>query len=145
MSSIPYRSERVSVCDQVLVSLRKIMQSIDMHSRTLVKRFGLTGPQLIVLREIATRGETTAGEIAKAVSLGQATITGILDRLEKRNLITRLRNDADRRRIQLRATSAGESLLADAPPIMQEAFVEAFIGIEDWEKSMILASRARHR
>jgi DNA-binding MarR family transcriptional regulator len=143
MSSIPYRSERVSVSDQVLVSLRKIMQSIDMHSRTLVKRFGLTGPQLIVLREIAGRGEATAGEIARAVSLGQATLTGILDRLEKRNLITRWRNDADRRRIQLRVSSAGESLLADTPPIMQEAFVEAFNGIEDWEKSMILASLQR--
>jgi len=143
MSSIPHRSERVSVCDQVLVSLRKIMQSIDMHSHTLIKRFGLTGPQLIVLREIATRGESTAGEIARAVSLGQATITGILDRLEKRNLITRWRDDADRRRIHLGITPTGERLLSDTPPLMQEAFVEAFDGIEDWEKSMILSSLQR--
>lgn len=132
-----------SVCDQVLVSLRKIIQSIDLHSRALVKRIGLTGPQLIVLKEIAARGETSAGEIARAVSLGQATITGILERLEKRDLITRGRSDTDRRKVQLRATQTGERLLADTPPLMQEAFVEAFDGLEDWEKSMILSSLQR--
>jgi DNA-binding MarR family transcriptional regulator len=143
MTSTPYAAGNPSVSDQVLVALRKIIQSIDLHSRNLVKRFGLTGPQLIVLREIAARGETTAGEIARAVSLGQATITGILERLEKRELITRCRSDADRRRLQLRSTPAGERLLADTPPLMQEAFVAAFGGIEDWEKSMILASLQR--
>jgi DNA-binding MarR family transcriptional regulator len=132
-----------SVCDQVLVSLRKIIQSIDLHSRALVKRIGLTGPQLIVLKEIAARGDTSAGEIARAVSLGQATITGILERLEKRDLITRGRSDTDRRKVQLQATPAGERLLADTPPLMQDAFVEAFDGLEDWEKSMILASLQR--
>lgn len=143
MNSSHLNSENTSVCDQVLVSLRKIIQSIDMHSRALVKRFGLTGPQLIVLREIAARSGATAGEISKAVSLGQATMTGILDRLEKRDLIKRYRNSNDRRRMQLEVTPAGERLLGDTPPLMQEAFVDAFNRIEDWEKSMILASLQR--
>jgi len=138
-----YQHSATSVCDQVLVALRKIIQSIDMHSRALVKRFGLTGPQLVVLREIASRKETTAGEIARAVSLGQATLTGILERLEKRGLVTRLRSESDRRRVQLHATLAAEALLAETPPLMQEAFVESFSNIEAWEKSMILASLQR--
>ena len=143
MNDIESRLENAPICDQVMVSLRKIIQSIDMHSRKLVKRFGLTGPQLIVLREIASRKETTAGEIARAVSLGQATLTGILERLEKRALITRCRNESDRRRVQLRATPAAETLLAETPPLMQEAFVEAFNNLQSWEKSMILASLQR--
>jgi DNA-binding MarR family transcriptional regulator len=143
MNEIDFRHENAPVCDEVMVSLRKIIQSIDMHSRALVKRFGLTGPQLIVLREIASRKETTAGGIARAVSLGQATLTGILERLEKRALITRCRNESDRRRVQLRATQAAEALLAETPPLMQEAFVEAFNNLQAWEKSMILASLQR--
>jgi len=43
----------------------------------------------------------------------------------------------------LRVTQAGETLLVDTPPLMQEAFVEAFDGLEDWEKSMILSSLQR--
>ena len=143
MSHSDYQQAHTPVCDQVLVALRKIIQSIDLHSRTLVKRFGLTGPQLVVLREIASQTETTAGEIAKGVSLCQATLTGIFDRLEKRDLITRSRNESDRRKVQLRATRAAEALLAETPPLMQEAFVEAFNNLQEWEKTMILASLQR--
>lgn len=143
MVSVGFNQNNTSVCDQVLVSLRKIIQSIDMHSCSLVKRFGLTGPQLVVLREIANRRETTAGEIARAVSLGQATLTGILDRLEKRGLINRWRSEPDRRRVQLQATQAAQALLDETPPLMQEAFVEAFSNLQEWEKSMILASLQR--
>jgi DNA-binding MarR family transcriptional regulator len=131
------------ICDQVITALRKIIRAIDLHSRVLVKRIGLTGPQLIVLREIYNRKETSAGELAQAVSLGQATITGILERLGNRNLIVRSRNESDRRKVRLQTTPAGETLLADTPPVMQESFVAALDRLEDWEKSMILASLQR--
>lgn len=133
----------VNVSDQVLVALRKIMQSIELHSRSLVKRFGLTSPQLIVLREIDARGEATAGEIAHAVSLSRATVTGIIERLEKRGLISRQRSSDDRRRIILHPTSESAKLLAETPPLMEESFVKAFDGLQDWEKSMILSSLQR--
>ena len=119
MMGTGFNQNNTSVCDQVLVSLRKIIQSIDMHSCSLVKRFGLTGPQLVVLREIANHQETTAGEIARAVSLGQATLTGILDRLERRGLINRWRSEPDRRKVKLQATQAAQALLDETPPLMQ--------------------------
>lgn len=134
-------SENVS--DQVLAALRKIMQFTELHSRSLVKRFGLTSPQLIVLREINAYGEVTAREISNAVSLSQATVTGIIERLEKRGLISRQRSCNDRRRILLKPTIEAEKLLAGSPPLMKESFVKAFDGLQDWEKSMILASLQR--
>jgi DNA-binding MarR family transcriptional regulator len=140
-SAPPSNSEPVS--DQVITALRKIIRAIDLYSRALVKRFGITGPQLIVLREIDNQTGMSAGELAQAVSLGQATLTGILERLENRKLVIRRRSEADRRKVQLRVTPAGKELLADTPPLMQESFVEALDKLEDWEKSMILASLQR--
>ncbi len=131
------------VSEQVLAALRRIIQFTELHSRALVKRFGLTSPQLIVLREIAARGQATAAEIASAVSLSQPTITGIIERLEKRDLISRQRSSNDRRRILLQPTHESAELLAEAPPLMQESFVKAFEELHDWEKSMILASLQR--
>ena len=131
------------VCDQVLVSLRKIIQSIDLHSRFLAKKFGLTGPQLIILGQIARGGEITAGEVAKTISLSQATVTGILERLERHGLIARQRSDTDRRRVLLHATPTGVALLREAPPLMQESFVNAFNRLPDWEQSMILTGLQR--
>ncbi len=100
-----------AVCDEVLIAIRRIIQAIDLHSRHLVRQFGLTGPQLIVLQEISRLGEVSVGEIAKAISLGQATVTGILERLENRGLIIKQRSKNDKRRVLVQATSASKQLL----------------------------------
>jgi DNA-binding MarR family transcriptional regulator len=132
-----------SLCDKVLISLRKIIQSIDLHSRFLVKQCGLTGPQLIILQEISNSGETPVGQVAKACSLSQATVTGVLERLEKRELVARRRSDRDRRSVLVRVTRTGARLLEQAPPPMQENFVEEFSHLQDWEQSIILAALQR--
>ena len=132
-----------AVSDDVMIALRKIIQAIDVNSKKLVKRVGLTGPQLVILQEISSFGEVTAGEIARAVSLSQATVTGILERMEKRGLLARQRSDRDKRRIMVRITESGKQILLDAPPLMQEAFVERFSSLQTWEQTMILSSLQR--
>lgn len=135
-------SER-TVSDNVIIALRKIVQAIDMNSKKLVKRVGLTGPQLVLLQEISRLGEVTPGEIARAVSLSQATVTGILERMERRGLIARERSDRDKRRIMVRTTIDGERTLEDAPPVLQETFLERFSNLEEWEQTMILCALQR--
>jgi DNA-binding MarR family transcriptional regulator len=98
---------------------------------------------LLILQEIARAAEITASELAKAISLSQATVTGILERLEKRDLITRRRSNTDRRRVKLSTTPAGRQLLEAAPPLMQESFLEAFGCLQDWEQHMILSTLQR--
>ncbi|PID39245.1 MAG: MarR family transcriptional regulator [Proteobacteria bacterium] len=126
-----------------MIALRKIIQAIDMNSKKLVKRVGLTGPQLVILHEISGTGEITAGEIAQAVSLSQATVTGILERMEKRGLLTRRRNEHDKRRVMVKITATGKQILENAPPLMQEAFVETFSSLPDWEQNMIVSALQR--
>ncbi len=123
--------------------LRRIIQAVDLHSRYLAKRFGLTGPQLAVLEEIARGGGITAGEVARAVSLSQATVTGILERLHRRDLIVRHRSTVDRRRVILEMTAGGRRLLDEAPPAMGESFLWAFNRLPGWEQSMILSALQR--
>jgi DNA-binding MarR family transcriptional regulator len=132
-----------SISDAVLIALRQIIRSIDIRSKRLVKHFGLTGPQLIILQEIARAEEITASELAKAISLSQATVTGILERLAKRDLIARRRSISDRRRIKVSVTKTGWQLLRDAPPLMQASFVERFDRLSDWEQHMILGTLQR--
>jgi DNA-binding MarR family transcriptional regulator len=145
MSSLPDKAPvpNRTVSDNVMIALRKIIQAIDMNSKKLVKRVGLTGPQLVILQEISSLGEVTAGELAQAVSLSQATVTGILERMEKRGLLTRKRSDQDKRRIMVRITESGKQVLESAPPVMQEAFVDGFSNLQEWEQNMILSSLQR--
>ena len=124
--------------NEVLIALRRIIQAIDLYSRSLVKKYGITLPQLVILQELSKNNEMPVGELAKAISLGQATVTGILDRLEKRGLIIRRKGDNDKRKVLTAPTEEGTKLIATTPSPLQQTFVTQFEKLQDWEKNMIL-------
>ncbi|MFW5783476.1 MAG: MarR family winged helix-turn-helix transcriptional regulator, partial [Spirochaetota bacterium] len=112
-----------SISQMVLLSLRQIIRAMDLRSRQLEKSVGLTVPQLIVLKEVAEADELPIGLIAKHVSLSQATVTTIVDRLEQRGAIARHRADSDRRKVYVRLTGLGRELIDKSPTILQEEFL----------------------
>lgn len=128
---------------EVMAALRRIIRAIDLHSRALVQRFGLTGPQLVVLKELAERSPQPVTEIAHAVNLSQATVTGILDRLEKKHMVTRQRDDKDKRKVLVTPTAAADTVMEAAPPLLQEHFIATFAQLADWEQTQILSSLQR--
>lgn len=136
-------SSEMEVTNQVLIALRKIIQAIDLHSRHLVKQVGLTGPQLIVLNEVKRAGNPTVGDIAKAISLSQATVTGVLERLERRGYVLRSKSNSDRRKVLVSATENGLKILSKAPSLMQASFVKQFNNLKGWEQSMMLSCLQR--
>ena len=128
------------ISEEVLVALRRIIRAIDLYSKELVRNYSLTGPQLLLLREIVYLRDTTVGGLAKRANLSSATVTGILDRLEKRGLVERTRSDHDRRKVVVRATAEGIDLYQKAPSMLQERFVSEFAKLHDWEQTLILSS-----
>lgn len=129
--------------DELLISIRKVIRAIDLHSKQLNKSSGLTGPQLLIMQEIARVKGVTASQIAKQINLSAATVTNILDRLEKRNLIDRVRNSSDKRRVSLFLSENGRNLLIDAPQPLQEHFIQNFCSLQDWEQTLLLSSMQR--
>lgn len=129
-------------CRELLISLRKITQAVDLHSKYLDKKFGLTGPQLIILQELSN-GEMTVSELAIRISLSQGTVTDIIHRLEKKDLIIKRRSNRDKRRVLITLSEKCKDLLALAPPPLQETFMIYFSQIEEWEQLMILSSLNR--
>lgn len=129
--------------DDVLVALRRIVRSIDLHSKKLIQSHHLTIPQVVLLREIQRRGRVSLGELARSASLSGATVTGIVDRLEARRLVRRERGDADRRQVFVEIAPAGVEAIGAMPPLLQEDFVRKLEGLETWEQAQILSSLAR--
>jgi DNA-binding MarR family transcriptional regulator len=128
---------------QVMAALRRIIRAIDLHSRSLVQRYGLTGPQLVVLKELMEHSPQSVSGLAAAVNLSQATVTGILDRLERKEMVCRERSAEDKRKVMISPTAAAEAALADAPPLLHEHFTTAFEKLESWEQTQILSSLQR--
>lgn len=129
--------------EEVLVALRRVIRATDLHSKRLSKHAGLTGPQLLIMRSIRDLGEVTIGTIADKVSLSQATVTTILDRLEHRKLVYRVRSTQDKRKVHAHLTGEGADILARAPQPLQEDFIKKFQSLAEWEQTMILASLQR--
>jgi DNA-binding MarR family transcriptional regulator len=124
--------------ENILRSLRRIARAIDLHSRQLATQWRLTTPQLVCLRQIRRDGdESTPGRIAKAIHLSQATVTGILDRLSARGLVSRERSEEDRRRVIVRLTDAGRSIVETAPSPLQENFAERLMQLSEAEQAHI--------
>ena len=129
--------------DEVLRSLRRIIRATDIHSRQLGKRTGLTTPQLVVLRAIDEVGAPTVSDIARSVSLSQATVTNILNRLEGQELVRRERSEVDRRRVMVALTKSGSKLLESAPEPLQDRFAVQFESLQSWEQHQLVASLER--
>ena len=128
--------------EHVIIALRRVIRAVDLHSRNLAASHGLTGPQALLLKALQ-HGRLSAGELASRVSLSQGTVTDILNRLEKRGLITRLRDTSDRRRVLVEATLQGLAVLEESPPLLQERFIQRFGQLEEWEQTQLLASLQR--
>jgi DNA-binding MarR family transcriptional regulator len=127
----------------VLVTLRRIIRAIDMHSKKLGKEYGLTGPQLMILKEIRSGQDITIGHVAKKVALSQATVTNIIDRLEKREMVTRERSTQDKRRVLVHTTEKADEILDTNPSVLQADFINSFQTLESWEQNLILSSLQR--
>jgi DNA-binding MarR family transcriptional regulator len=127
-------------CRNLLIALRKMIQAIDRHSINLKKKFGLTGPQLILLQSVSAHDKISVTQLSKNVSLSQATVTDITKRLENRGYITRTRDNADRRKTNITLTENGKAKLNIVPPLLQEQFTERFSKLERWQQLMIESS-----
>jgi DNA-binding MarR family transcriptional regulator len=111
--------------ENILRSMRKITRAIDLHSRKLAANHKLTTPQLICLRQLMQHGPLLPSLLAREISLSQATVTGIIDRLEKRGLVQRRRDQPDRRQVRIHLTEEGQKLIKDAPLPLQERFARS--------------------
>jgi len=125
--------------DAIVAALRRIIRAIDLQSRRMVDACGLTGPQFVVLREASRLRGASASALARAVSLSQPTVSGILERLAKRGLVERERSEQDRRSLFVRVTPDGERILSEAPSFLQDRFRRELERIEDWERTQMLS------
>jgi len=128
---------------KALVLLRQIIRSTDMQDKDISRSTGVTPPQLMVMQTLRENTQLTTGELAKEMVLTQATVTSILDRLERKELISRERGKEDKRKVWVSLTEKGTELMKGAPTTQQDIFVRNFEDMQNWEQSMIVSSLER--
>ncbi len=130
----------MDVANEVLVTLRQITRAVDLYSQSLVKKIGLTGPQLFIIKELSLNENITPGTLAKYMSISQATITSMIDRLETKGYVKRQRDAKDRRKVKIVLLDPGKEVLRSNPSLLQEDFIRRFEELKPWEQTLILSS-----
>lgn len=80
----------------------------------------LTAPQWAILARLWEDDGQPLSVVGQAMNFDKPTTTGIVDRLEKKKLVQRVRDSADRRVIRVCLTPAGKRLRSKLPPLAQE-------------------------
>ena len=135
--------DSLTVENEIVAAVRRIMRGVDLHSRHLVHEVGLTWPQLATLRAAERLGVCSIGALARAVHVGQATLTGIVQRLERAGYVKRSPHEQDGRSVNVTITATGRDLLKDAPSLLQDRFHAELAKLKDWERFQTLASLQR--
>jgi DNA-binding MarR family transcriptional regulator len=93
--------------------------------------------QLKTLFFISNRGATTTGKLATALKVTPTNITGIIDRLLEKNLITRTGDPDDRRVLVLRTTPKGDELVAELRQKRRGRMTELFNNLSEKEAEIV--------
>ena len=128
---------------ETLIALRRILHTLEGNERAMARASNLTQAQLLVLHTLRKNGQEMPRDIARALGVGQATISVQIDRLETRGLVRRERRQADRRAVWVILTDAGRVLLDQTPDPLQDRFTKRFGQLAPWEQAMLLAVTER--
>ncbi len=130
--------------------LHRVLDQIMPAYRELFARHDLTEPQWRILRVLWISGQVTSAELSARTLLTPPNLVGIIDRLEKKELVTRIRSVDDRRIVYVVATTKGRALEEEVIPYVEviDAGLRGKVSRGDWEemeRSLVKISGATAR
>ncbi len=123
----------------ILIKIRKILRSLNLESKGVQKEYGLSITQLLFLGHLMSKKDyrATHKEMMELLSLNSSTITGILQRLQKRGYVARMENDKDRRVRDVVLTASGIKLMENTPNVLHERLSKKLKHLSTEDKNQI--------
>jgi DNA-binding MarR family transcriptional regulator len=117
-SSIPPEISEYQLGESMgyLISRVKSVMS-NMVTQRAMSELGITSTQASILFMVASGKCLVAAELAREYGIDASAVTRLIDRLEKRGLLTRVRSSEDRRVVHLALTPEGHAIAARLPAI----------------------------
>lgn len=122
---------------RIVQALRQISQCMDMNSRYLHVFAQTTMPQLACLEELLSNGNLTISALAKKLYLSSGAIVGIIDRLEEKDMVKRVRSATDRRAVFVEITRKGSEFVKDNPHILHNRLKKTLDKYSDAEQILM--------
>jgi MarR family transcriptional regulator, organic hydroperoxide resistance regulator len=112
-----------------------VVHGLQRTSKRMAANVGVTGPQRLVLRVVGLLPGISAGNLAAILRVHPSTLTGVLERLARQQLLARADDPADRRRAVLRLTTRGARVNAIKRNTVESAIANALIGVSGRDRT----------
>ena len=125
------RAEWLKLDHQLCFALYSASLSMTKYYKPLLDPLGLTYPQYLVMLVLWERDGVTVSQLGERLALDSGTLTPLLKRLEAADLVRRLRDTADERRVLLHLTPAGRALKSKALAVPESVACAAGCSLDE--------------
>ncbi|ANS73916.1 hypothetical protein AWM70_04495 [Paenibacillus yonginensis] len=95
---------------ELVQGFRELKRAFHQVVSKQAEKLGITGIQFYVLSALREQPELSMSDLAERVHLGNSTLSGVIDRMEKAGYVERKRSDLDRRTVTLHLTNEGREI-----------------------------------
>jgi DNA-binding MarR family transcriptional regulator len=136
--SAPIPSEIKLEVDSVVEAIVYLYTESRRLTKEVARRAELTGPQLTVLKVLEGVGDLSLSELSERIRAQNSTVTGIIDRMEREELVVRARSTEDRRVVHIRLTEKGARIAREIAVEPMEVFRSALESLSATEMRDLL-------
>lgn len=129
-------SENLSL--KTFVITMKAAKALEEVTKQDIKRHGMRTSDFAILEALYHKGRQTIREISESVLISTGSITYVIDKLEKKELLIRTNCPDDRRAVYLEITAKGKEIMDEIFPKHQQVIEELFEGISESDKKTVI-------
>lgn len=117
--------------------LRYIAAIVKQKGREIVSDYAITPPQFVALQWLEELGDITIGELSNRLYSAFSTTTDLVDRMEKNELVKRVRDENDRRVVVVHLLEKGERIIQEVIEKRQQYLQEMLVGFNEQEVAQL--------
>lgn len=118
--------------------LRHIAGAIKQNGRKILNNYPITNPQFIALQWLHEEGDLTIGELSAKNGLAFSTTTDLVDRMEKNELVERVRDTNDRRVVRIHVLEKGKRIIKEVIIKRQQYLGEVLENFTDEQTNSLI-------
>lgn len=123
---------------KLFVVLTRALDAVKKSIERDIRTYGMNPTEFAVLELIYNKGEQTVQKIGEKVLIASSSITYVVDKLEKKELLRRTPNPDDRRIILVSITEEGRKMMDEIFPNHSRSVQRILGGLDAEEKSLII-------
>lgn len=132
------KQDQLATIISIEKELRYISGLLKQKGREILSNYTITPPQFDALQWLYEFGDMTIGELSNKMYLAHSTLTVLIDRMEKAELVKRVKDEQDRRVVQIHILPLGETIIQEVIEKRQQYLKQLMEQFEADEEAELL-------